>query len=309
MRVFTGNANPALGQAICEHLGTDPGRCEVTRFPDNETKVRILDDVRGLDVFLVQPIAPPANEHLMELLIMVDAVRRASAERITAVIPYYGYARQDRKHEGRVPITAKLVANLIATAGCDRVLTMDLHATQIQGFFDIPLDHLYSFPVMIDYLRRKDLVEPTVMSPDIGSIRLAYAFSTRLGGKLAVVEKRRLSDTEVETGCVIGEVKDRDVIVVDDMITSAGSMAGAVAIAKDQGAKSVTAVATHGLFVDPAFSRLAKAGAEEVVVTDTVPPPEQEPEGLQFTVLSVAELLAEAINRIHRNKSVSLLFV
>jgi len=309
MRIFFGNANPALGKAICDHLGTDPGRCEVSRFPDDETKVRILDDVRGLDIFIVQPTCPPANEHLMELLVMVDAIRRASAERVTAVIPYFGYARQDRKHEGRVPITAKLVANLIATAGCNRVLTMDLHATQIQGFFDIPLDHLFASPVVIEYLRRKNLDQPVVMSPDIGNVKMAHAFAKRLGGDLAVVEKRRVGDAQIETGHMIGDIRNRQVIIVDDMITSAGSMAGAIQVARDNGAASVTVVATHGLFVGPAFERLTKAAPEEIVVTDTVPQPQEIPSNVNLTVLSVAELLAEAINRIHRNKSVSLLFV
>jgi len=260
-----------------------------------------------MDVFIVQPTCPSVNETLMELLVMVDAIRRASAERITAVIPYYGYARQDRKHEGRVPITAKLVANLLTTAGVNRVLTMDLHASQIQGFFDIPLDHLFAAPVVIDYLRKQNLDHPVVMSPDIGSIKMAHAFAKRLGGDLAVVDKRRTGDIEIEVGHVIGEVNGRNVIVVDDMITSAGSMSAAITVAKDHGAKNVIAVATHGLLVGPAMERLAKAAPDEVVVTNTVPSPKAE--RFKLTVLSVAELLAEAINRIHRNKSVSLLFV
>ncbi len=308
MRVFTGNANRPLGEAICQYLGADLGRCEVGQFVDNETRVRVLDDVRGLDIFVVQSTCPPANEHLMELMVMVDAIRRASASRITAVIPYYGYARQDRKHEGRVPITAKLVANLLTTAGVDRVLCMDLHATQIQGFFDIPLDHLYAGPVMVEYLKRKQFDAPVVMSPDIGNIKMADAFARRLGGDLAVCEKRRLSDTDVEHGYVIGEVKDRDVIIVDDMITSAGSMSSAIEVAKNNGARTVTVGASHGLFVGEAFSRLAAAAPDEVFVTDTVPQQEATG-GVKLTVLSVAPILGEAINRIHRNKSVSLLFV
>ncbi|MBN2711733.1 MAG: ribose-phosphate pyrophosphokinase [Planctomycetes bacterium] len=308
MRIFTGNAHRELGNEICKHLGTELGRCEVNTFADGETSVKILDDIRGLHVFIIQPTCPPANQHLMELLIMVDALRRASAHKITAVIPYYGYARQDRKHAGRVPITAKLVANLLTTSGVDRVLCMDLHATQIQGFFDIPLDHLFSAPVIVDYLKAKEIDNPVVMSPDIGNIKMAYSFSKRLEGDLAVVEKRRLSDTEIEHGYVIGQIKDRDVIIVDDMIASAGSMASAVEIARNHGAKSVIVGASHGLFVGPAFERLKKAAPDEVIVTNTVPQREA-PEGVNLTVLSVAPLLGEAINRIHRNKSVSLLFV
>lgn len=309
MRVFSGNANPKLGREICGNLGIDLGRCEVGRFVDGETKVRILDDVRGLDIFIVQPTCPPANEHLMELLIMADALRRASAKKITAVIPYYGYARQDRKHEGRVPITAKLVANMIASSGVDRVLCMDLHATQIQGFFDIPLDHIFASPVVIEYLKAKNWDNPVVMSPDIGNIKMADAFAKKLGGGLAVVEKRRLSDTHTETGFVLGDIRNKNVVIVDDMITSAGSMAGAVRVAKENGALSVTVSATHGLFVAQAFQKLLESGADEVIVTDTVPQDRERPEGLKVTVLSVAPLLAEAINRIHRNKSVSVLFI
>lgn len=307
MRIFTGNAHPELGAAICRDIGTDLGRCEVTRFTDGETKVRILDDVRGLHTFVVQPTCMPANEHLMELLIMIDALRRASARLITAVVPYYGYARQDRKHEGRVPITAKLVANLMTSAGADRVLCMDLHASQIQGFFDIPLDHLYAQPVLVEHLRQMPLERLVVMSPDIGNIKMADSYAKQLNGDLAVCEKRRLSDTEIEHGYVIGEIKDRDVIIIDDMITSAGSMASAIQVAREGGARKVIACAVHGLFAGPAFERLQNAGPDEIVVTNTVPQGEC-PAGLKRTVLSVASLLAEAINRIHRNKSVSLLF-
>ncbi len=308
MRIFTGNANPELGGNICKYLGVELGRVEVGPFADGETQVKILDDVRGLDVFVVQPTTPPVNEHLMELLILVDAIRRASAKRITAVIPYYGYARQDRKHEGRVPITAKLVANLLTTTGVDRLLCMDLHATQIQGFFDIPVDHLYARPVMIEYLRRRQLDQPVVLSPDIGNLKMADAFARRLGGNIAVIEKRRVTDGEIETGHVIGDISGRDVIIIDDMISTAGSMQAAVRIARDNGANSIVAMATHGLFVKPAYARLLESNPDEVIVTDTVPLPGGKPEGLNLTVKSVADLLGEAIERIHRNKSVSLLF-
>jgi ribose-phosphate pyrophosphokinase len=309
MRVLCGNAHPALGMAICRELRCEPGRLEVQTFPDGETKVRILDDVRGLHVFIIQPTSPPVNERLMELLVMVDAARRASAGQITAVVPYYGYARQDRKHEGRVPITAKLVANLMAASGITRLVTVDLHAPQIQGFFDIPVDHLLAAPPLIDYLRTLPMERPVVMSPDVGSIKMAAGFSKRLGGDLAVVEKRRLSDHEIETGYVIGEIRDRDVVIADDMITSGGSMAGAVKVAREYGARSVRVVATHGLLVGRAFERLHEAGATEVIVTDTVPPVAPPPPGMTFTVIPMASYLADAISRIYKNKSVSLLFI
>lgn len=298
-----------MGDDICKHLQVVPGLCEVSSFADGETQVKILDDVRGLDVFVVQPTCPPVNESLMELLVMVDALRRASARRITAVVPYYGYARQDRKHEGRVPITAKLVANLFATAGINRMLCMDLHAQQIQGFFDIPLDHLQAKPVIAQYLRKKNLENIVFVSPDVGSVKLADSYARVFGCEFAIIEKRRKSDTEIEHGNIIGHIDNKHVIVVDDMISTAGSMASAIAVAKSKGALSVTIAATHGLFVGPAWKRLASAGADEVIVTNTVPQDRSlVPEGLNFTVLSVAPALAEAIIRIHHDKSVSQLF-
>ena len=308
MRIICGNAHPELGAAICRHAGVEAVRADIALFPDGETKVRILDDVRGLDIFIIQPTSPPVNERLMELLIICDALRRASAKSITAVVPYFGYARQDRKHAGRVPITAKLVGNLITVAGVNRLLTIDLHAPQIQGFFDIPVDHLEACPVLIDHIRTRPIEDPVAMSPDIGSIKMADAFARRLGAGIAVVEKRRVSDSETEAGYVIGDIKGRDVLIIDDMITSGGSMAGAVRAARNHGARSVRVVATHGLFAGPAFERLRAAGATEVVVTDTTPQSGRKPEGLDFSVASVSGLLAEAIGRIHRNRSVSLLF-
>ncbi|MDR0868684.1 MAG: ribose-phosphate pyrophosphokinase [Planctomycetota bacterium] len=310
MRIFTGRAHPQLGFAICKHLGVASGLCEVSSFSDSEINVRILDDVRGLDAFVVQPTCLPVNDNLMELLIMVDALRRASAGRITAVLPYYGYARQDRKHEGRVPITAKLVANLLVEAGVNRVLCMDLHAQQIQGFFDIPMDHLYARPVIVRYLRQKQFAAPVVVSPDVGSAKMALAFCQALGGaEMAIIEKRRSSGSEIEHGFVIGNLRDRDVIIVDDMISTAGSMASAVAIARQNGAKSVMVAVSHGLFVKPAWERLAEVAPVEIVTTDTVPQHAQEtPPDVKLTVLSVAPTLAEAIVRIHRNQSVSALF-
>jgi ribose-phosphate pyrophosphokinase len=307
MRVFTGGAHPELAENICRYLGMDLGRMELDRFPDSETKVRILDDVRGMEAFVVQSLCAPVNETLMELLIIVDALRRASARTICAVLPYYAYARQDRKHAGRVPITAKLVANLLVTSGVDRLLCMDLHATQIQGFFDIPMDHLYAGPVIGEYLRSKELDRPVVMSPDIGSIKTADGLSRRIGGSLAVVEKRRISDRDVEAGHVIGEIKDRDVIIIDDIISTAGSMTEAIRIAWDNGARRVIACATHGVLCDPAFERICKAAPDEVVITNSIPQSET-PDGVPLTVLSVAELLGEAVTRIHRRKSVSALF-
>jgi ribose-phosphate pyrophosphokinase len=308
VRVFIGNAHPELGRAVCRHMEIEPGRIDILRFPDTETKVRILDDVRGIDAFIIQPTCPPANENTMELLIIADALRRASARSITAVMPYFGYARQDRKHEGRVPITAKLVANIIAASGVNRVLCLDLHAAQIQGFFDIPVDHLFASPILIECLHELNLEKPILMSPDIGSIKMADRYAKKMGCGIAVVEKRRISDESVETGYVIGEIADHDVVIVDDMVSSAGSMAAAVKAARDYGARTVRAVATHGLFVGNAFERLNQAGVTEVIVTDTVPTPTRLPPGLNLRVVSVAGLLAEAISRIHRNKSVSLLF-
>lgn len=310
LRLITGSAHPALAGAIAERLGKELCKVEVGRFPDGETKVRILEDVRGTDAFIMQPVGPPQNDHLVELLILIDAARRASADRITAVIPYYSYARQDRKHEGRVPITAKLVANLITVAGASRVLTMDLHATQIQGFFDIPLDHLFAAPVLVDHLKQKRLQDLVVMAPDPGSVRMANAFARMLGGGIAFMDKRRVSDTEVESLGVVGDIAGKNAVIVDDMITTAGSMAEAIAAAKRHGARSVMAAATHAVFVGSAPERLSEAGPDEIVVTDTIPLSDGgRMKDVKLTVLSVAPLLAEAIQRIHRNKSVSSLFV
>lgn len=309
MRVFCGRAHTELGDEICRTLQVAPGMCEVKAFADGESQVKILDDVRGVDVFIVQPTCPPVNEALMELLVMVDALRRSSARRITAVVPYYGYARQDRKHEGRVPITAKLVANILATAGVDRMLCMDLHAQQIQGFFDIPLDHLVAKPVIANYLKKNELDNLVIVSPDVGSVKLADGYSKIFGCDFAIIEKRRKSDTEIEHGHVIGNIDNKNVIIVDDMISTAGSMASAIEIAREHGAKSVRIAASHGLFVGPAWERLAAAGVDEVIVTNSVPQDmEKVPEGMNFTVLSIAPILAEAITRIHHDKSMSPLF-
>ncbi len=310
MKIFYGTSHRELGEEICRALGIAAGLCDVGSFADGETRVKILEDVRGLDCFIVQPTGMPVNENLMELLVMVDALRRASARRITAVVPYYGYARQDRKHEGRVPITAKLAANLLTTAGINRMLCMDLHAQQIQGFFDIPLDHLITKPVIASYLRKKELDNIVIVAPDVGSVKMADGYANALGGTLAIIEKRRKNDVEIQHGHVIGNIAQKNAIIVDDMISTAGSMASAIAIAREEGAQSVTIAAAHGLFVGPAWSRLGEAGADEIITTNTLP---QDVEmGARsvnkFTVLSVATMLAEAIVRIHHNKSMSSLF-
>jgi len=310
LKVIAGNAHPVLAKAIVEGLGSTLCEADVTRFPDGETKVRILEDVRGTDVFVIQPTSPPQNENLMELLIVLDAARRASAEEITAVIPYFGYARQDRKHEGRVPITAKLVANLIATAGATRVLTMDLHASQIQGFFDIAVDHLYAAPVFVEYLRKNFGDDLTVLAPDPGAIKMASGYAKYLGAEIALVEKVRVSDTEVTGGKVVGDIKDRNVVIVDDMITTGGSMSQAIKAARSNGARHIVVAATHAILLDKAIERLAEAKADEIVVTDTIPlRVDPASIGFKLTVLSVAPVLGEAIRRIHFNESVSSLFV
>ncbi|MEK7414512.1 MAG: ribose-phosphate pyrophosphokinase [Planctomycetota bacterium] len=305
MRIFSGNANRPLAEAIASATGCKLGEMTCGRFPDGEVKVQIQEDVRGADVFIVQPTS--SNDFLMELLVIADCMRRASAKRITAVIPYFGYARQDRKHEGRVPITAKLVANLITTAGIDRVLTIDLHAEQLQGFFDIPVDHLTARPVQIDYLRSLKLVDPVVASPDTGSIKLAEKIAKAVGARLAIIHKRRISDTNTEVANVIGEIGARPVIIVDDMITTAGSMTNAIRVARQFGATRVIPVVTHGVLCGDAFDRLSEAKLDELVITDTIPLKRRFAD-LPITALSVANLLGQAMKNIHTNQSVSALF-
>jgi ribose-phosphate pyrophosphokinase len=311
MKVFAGTANPKLAQAIAEHLDRPLCRMNVGRFPDGEISVKIEEDVRGSDVFIVQPTCPPVNDNLVELLTMVDCFRRASAGRITAIIPYYGYARQDRKDEGRTPITAKLVANLICGAGTHRVLTMDLHAGQIQGFFDIPVDNLIARPVFIDYLKnvgRKDIV---ALAPDVGSSKRALAYAKRMHCEIAIAEKRR-DGSNTEIGNIIGDVEGKTVIIPDDIIATGGTMAGAAREAKKRGAGDIYLAATHGLFCGDAFEKLGDAPLKEILVTDTINH-DVNGNGSKFAkmnikVLSVAPLLAEAIDRIHHDKSVSFLF-
>ncbi len=307
IQLFTGNANPGLARRISEYVGHPLGDAEVSRYPDGETSVKINEDVRGVDVFAIQSTEPPVNENLMELLIMIDSLVRASAERITAVIPYFGYARQDRKAEGRTPISAKLVANLLTTAGADRILTVDLHSGQIQGFFDIPLDHLYAAPVMSEYLKEKDIEDPCIVSPDVGTVKLCRGYAKRLDGDLAIVDKRRIGPDNTEAVHLIGEVEGKSCIVLDDMISTGGSMRQAVKIIRDHGAKNVSLAATHGIFCRDAAEKMASTDVSECIVTDTVTPADDYPDVIR--VLSTAELLGEAIIRIHEDRSVSALFV
>jgi ribose-phosphate pyrophosphokinase len=307
LTIFSGNANPALADDICAYLGLETGGCEVTRFKNGETKVKIPHNIRGKDVFVVQSTCCPANEHLMELLIVMDAVKRASAKRITAVLPYFGYARQDRKDQPRVPITAKLVANLLARAGANRVITIDLHAGQLQGFFDIPVDHLYAVRVFHEYFKGKGLENITVVSPDVGGIKMARAYAKRMGAGLAIVDKRRIDDESAEAMHVMGEVKGKNVIIVDDIVATAGSLVEAVNALKKKGAKEVYAAITHPVLCGPAIERLAIPDLKELVVTDTIPAsPERSLEKIKR--LSVAPLLGEAIRRIHNEESISALF-
>jgi ribose-phosphate pyrophosphokinase len=282
------------------------GQCSVKPFPDGETFVKIEENVRGEDVFVVQPTSPPTNHNLMELFIMIDALRRASAARITAVLPFYGYARQDRKDQPRVPITAKLIANLLVAAGVSRVLTMDLHAQQIQGFFDIPVDHLYAAPVMYDYLKKKTLPDLVVVSPDVGGLKMAHAYSQTMEAGLAIVAKRRKSATEVESMAVIGEIRGKNVLLVDDLTETAGTLTTAAALLKKKGAKKIIACVSHAILNDVGIERLRKSVIDELITTDTVLRPAIA--GVNITTLSVAALLGEAIKRIHSNSSVNSLF-
>jgi len=306
LKVFSGSANRELAQRICDYIGVPLGQATISSFPDGETYVKIDENIRGRDVFMIQPTCPPTNEHLMELLIMVDAARRASADRITAVIPFFGYARQDRKDQPRVPITAKLVANLLAAAGVSRVLTMDLHAQQVQGFFDIPVDHLYSMPVLIKYLRQKLTGKTVVVSPDIGGLKMASAYSQALGASLAIVAKQRKSATETEALYLIGDVEGCDVLLVDDLTETAGTLTSAASILKKHGALQIYAGVSHAVLVDVAIQRLQNSKIEELITTNSTPV--RPVEGFATTVLCVSELLGEGIKRIHGDESVSSLF-
>lgn len=306
MLLFSGNSNPRLAGCIADYLGVKLGDIEVDRFSEGEVRIKVNDNVRGRDVYLIQSTCPPVNENLMELLVMIDAMRRASAARITAVIPYFGYARQDRKDQPRVPITAKLVANLITAAGASRVITIDLHAGQIQGFFDIPLDHLFAAPILIKYIKDINFKDLVVVSPDVGGVKMARAFAKRLGADLAVVDKRRISGEETEVMNIMGEVEGKDVIIVDDLVATASSLVEAAAAVKQKGARKVYAGITHPILSGKALERIKASGLEKLIVSDTIPIAEKKLDKIE--VLSVAELLGEAIKRIHRNESVSSLF-
>jgi len=310
LRLFAGRSNRVLAEQIAQYLGCPLGRMLVDDFPDGEISLKLLDDVRGTDAFIIQSTCPPVNTHLMELLICIDAMKRASAQRITAVIPYFGYARQDRKDEGRVPITAKLVANLVTTAGADRVLTLDLHAAQIQGFFDIPVDNLSAEPVFSAYFNTLKAGPLTLVSPDVGNVKRARVYANRLGGDLAIIDKRRVSGTETKTMAIIGDVRDKVVLMIDDIIATGSTVARAGEVVRQNGAKQIIAAATHAVLCGPAVERLSAAPFDQLAVTDTIPLSPAVREKLpNMLVLSVSELMGEAIRRIHRNESVSSLFM
>ncbi len=306
MKIFSGTANEPLARAICKSIGAPLGKCDIKPFPDGETFIKIEENVRGEEVFIVQPTSPPTNHNLMELFIMIDALRRASAKRITAVLPFYGYARQDRKDQPRVPITAKLVANLLVAAGANRILTIDLHAQQIQGFFDIPVDHLYAAPVMYDYLRKKNLKDLVVVSPDVGGLKMAHAYAQTLGAGLAIVAKRRKNATDVEAMAVIGDIKGKNILLVDDLTETAGTLTQAAALLKKKGARQILACVSHAILSETGIERMRKSVIDELITTDTVQRPPID--GVKIVTLSVAGLLGEAIKRIHSNESVNSLF-
>ncbi len=308
LKIFSGSSNPVLASDVCKYLGIPLGGANIERFPDGEKFVRVEDDVRGRDCFVVQSTCDPVDEHLVELLIFLDCLRRASASRITAVIPYFGYARQDRKDEGRVPITAKLVANMITTAGADRVLAIDLHTHQLQGFFDIPVDHLTGELVLVKYFRDRKISNLMVVSPDVGNMKIASEYAAYLGGDLAIVHKRRVSGSEVEAQEIIGDVRGRNILMFDDIISTAGTVCSAATLIKERGAEKVYVGATHGIFAAQALDRLSQAPIDQVVVTNTIPQNETSKKIGNIKVLSVAAMLGEAIKRIHRNESVSNLF-
>jgi ribose-phosphate pyrophosphokinase len=309
IQVFTGNANPELSHEICKHLGIEMGRAMIRSFADGEIYLQIQENVRGADVFVIQPTCTPVDSNLMELLLMIDALKRASAERITPVLPYYGYARQDRKDKPRVPISARLVAALLETAGADRVLTLDLHAAQIQGFFDIPVDHLFAAPVMIEYFKAQGKTDLTVVSPDAGGVERARAFAKRLNAPLAIIDKRREEANVAEVMNVVGEVKDRHCLLVDDLIDTAGTLVKGAEALMEKGAASVSACATHAVLSGPAVSRIQASCLKEVVVTNSIPLSEEKKNCGRIKSLSIAKLLAEAIRSIHEETSVSVLFI
>ena len=310
LRLFTGRANPRLACGICEYLGVEPGRIEVSDFSDGEVFVQIQENIRGQDVFLVQPTCHPVNHHLMELLIMADACRRASAARITAVIPYFGYGRQDRKDRPRVPITAKLVADLIAAAGVNRVLALDLHAGQLQGYFNMPVDHLFAAPVLVEHFKQQELRNLTIIAPDAGGVERAAGYAKRLDAPLAIIDKRRDRDKKnvAKVMHIIGEVRDRDVLIADDIVDTAGTLVEATGALLRAGARRVFAGAAHGVLSGPALERIGSSELQQLAVTDTIPLGSKADAAGRVRVLSVAPLLGEAIRRIHSDDSVSSLF-
>lgn len=308
MKILTGNANPKLAKDICKHLNMPLAEAMVAKFSEGEVRVKIYDNVRGTDLFIVQPTCPPTNENLMELLILIDAARRASAKRITAVMPYYGYARQDRKDQPRVPITAKLVANLITAAGASRILTMDLHASQIQGFFDIPVDHLYAINNLCEYIKSKKHDDLVVVSPDVGGVRMARAYAKILSSGLAIVDKRRISPEKTEVMHILGDVKGKTVVLVDDIIATGGSMVEAIHALKANGVKEVYAMVSHGVLSGDAIERINNCKPlKELIITDSIPL-KRSKKSSKISVVSIAGLLADAIQRIHDEESISCLF-
>jgi len=306
LKIFAGNANPELAAEICRALGLEQSQAMVRQFSDGEIYLQLRENVRGMDVFAIQPTCTPVDRNMMELLLMIDALKRSSAQRITAVLPYYGYARQDRKDKPRVPISAKLVAALLERAGADRVLTLDLHAAQIQGFFDIPVDHLYAAPVMYEYLKTIALKDLVVVSPDVGGLKMAHAYSQTLEAGLAIVAKRRKNASEVESIAVIGDVRNKNVLMVDDLTETAGTLTTAAALLKKKGAKRILACVSHAILTSVGIERLRKSAIDELITTDTVS--RSAVPGVKITTLTVAGLLGEAIKRIHNNSSVNSLF-
>jgi ribose-phosphate pyrophosphokinase len=309
LRVFTGNSNVSLAQMICEHLGIPLGKAQVKRFSDGEINVEIDESVRGMDVFVVQSTCPPVNDHLMELLILMDALKRASAERINAVIPYYGYARQDKKVLPRAPISAKLVADLITAAGASRILTVELHASQIQGFFNIPVDHLYASSILAEYMKDRFQGDIVIVSPDAGGVERARAFAKRLNAGLAIIDKRRETPNIAEAMHIIGDIRGKDSILLDDMVDTAGTLTSAALALKEEGAENVYAYCTHPVLSGRAIGRLMESPLKEAIITDTIPLKGESISCEKLKVLTVAPLLAEAIKRIHQDESVSSLFV
>jgi ribose-phosphate pyrophosphokinase len=307
--IFSGNANRELAESICRHLETPLGNAQVTRFADGEVYVEINENVRGVNCFVVQPTSTPVNDNLMELLVMIDALKRASAGSIVAVIPYFGYARQDRKTKPRTPISARLVADMLTAAGATRVLAMDLHAGQIQGFFNIPVDHLFAMPVLMEYLRTKFTSDAVIVSPDAGGVERARAYSKRLGASLAIIDKRRPAPNVAEVVNIIGDVKGRDAIIVDDLVDTAGTLCAAARGVMQYGARAVYACASHGILSGPAVERISASPLQEIITTDSIAPRPEIKASNKFRILPVSRLLGEAVKRIHLGDSISSLFI